>query len=72
MILRARARFEARLRGHEARASVLVKHIAKMHPLLAHCLRLTVGTPEENKRMIDALAASLAANTATDATENVR
>ncbi|MBK9136007.1 MAG: histidinol-phosphate transaminase [Betaproteobacteria bacterium] len=57
--------------GMKARG-VLVKHIAGLHPLLAHCLRLTVGTPEENKRMIDALAASLAANTATDATENVR
>jgi histidinol-phosphate aminotransferase len=26
---------------------VLVKHIAGLHPLLAHCLRLTVGTPEK-------------------------
>jgi histidinol-phosphate aminotransferase len=38
---------------------VLVKHIAGMHPLLANCLRLTVGTPEENTLMIDALKASL-------------
>jgi histidinol-phosphate aminotransferase len=38
---------------------VLVKHIAGLHPLLAHCLRLTVGTPEENTLMIDALKASL-------------
>jgi histidinol-phosphate aminotransferase len=38
---------------------VLVKHIAAMHPLLANCLRLTVGTPEENTLMIDALKASL-------------
>ena len=38
---------------------VLVKNVAGLHPLLANCLRLTVGTPEENALMIDALAASL-------------
>jgi histidinol-phosphate aminotransferase len=38
---------------------VLVKNVAKLHPLLANCLRLTVGTPEENDLMIDALKASL-------------
>jgi histidinol-phosphate aminotransferase len=44
--------------GMKARG-VLVKHIAGLHPLLANCLRLTVGTPDENDLMIDALAASL-------------
>ncbi|MDH4062245.1 MAG: histidinol-phosphate transaminase [Aquincola sp.] len=44
--------------GMKARR-VLVKHIAGLHPLLANCLRLTVGTPEENRLMIDALKASL-------------
>ena len=38
---------------------VLVKHIAGLHPLLANCLRLTVGTPEENGAMIMALKESL-------------
>ena len=38
---------------------VLVKHIAGLHPLLANCLRLTVGTPEETTLLIDALRASL-------------
>jgi len=38
---------------------VLVKHVSGLHPLLADCLRLTVGTPEENTRMLEALAASL-------------
>ena len=38
---------------------VLVKHIAGLHPLLANCLRLTVGAPEENDTMIRALKASL-------------
>jgi histidinol-phosphate aminotransferase len=38
---------------------VLVKNVAGMHPLLANCVRLTVGTPEENRLMLDALRASL-------------
>jgi histidinol-phosphate aminotransferase len=38
---------------------VLVKNVEALHPLLAGCLRLTVGTPEENARMIHALGASL-------------
>jgi histidinol dehydrogenase len=41
------------------RRGVLVKHVAGLHPLLFHCLRLTVGTAEENRLMIDALRASL-------------
>lgn len=44
--------------GMKARG-VLVKHIAGLHPLLANCLRLTVGTPEENVAMINALKESL-------------
>jgi histidinol-phosphate aminotransferase len=44
--------------GMKARR-VLVKHIAGLHPLLARCLRLTVGTPEENRLMIQALKESL-------------
>jgi histidinol-phosphate aminotransferase len=38
---------------------VLVKNVSKLHPLLANCLRLTVGTPEENDLMIRALKESL-------------
>jgi histidinol-phosphate aminotransferase len=44
--------------GLKARG-VLVKHVAGLHPLLANCLRLTVGAPEENKAMISALRESL-------------
>ncbi len=44
--------------GMKARG-VLVKHIAGLHPLLVNCLRLTIGTPDENTAMIDALKASL-------------
>ncbi len=38
---------------------VLVKNVSKMHPLLANCLRLTVGTEGENTQMLSALKASL-------------
>ncbi|MGY0195628.1 histidinol-phosphate transaminase [Leptothrix sp. BB-4] len=38
---------------------VLIKNVAGLHPLLANCLRLTVGTADENGRLIDALRASL-------------
>ncbi|MDR0226479.1 MAG: histidinol-phosphate transaminase [Burkholderiaceae bacterium] len=38
---------------------VLVKNVSAMHPLLARCLRLTVGTQEENARMLAALKESL-------------
>jgi histidinol-phosphate aminotransferase len=38
---------------------LLVKNVSKMHPLLANCLRLTVGTSDENTRMLQALQASL-------------
>jgi histidinol-phosphate aminotransferase len=34
---------------------VLVKNVSKMHPLLANCLRLTVGTADENTQMLAAL-----------------
>lgn len=38
---------------------VLVKNVSGMNPLLANCLRLTVGTPDENRSMLEALRASL-------------
>jgi histidinol-phosphate aminotransferase len=44
--------------GMKARG-VLVKHIAGLHPLLVNCLRLTVGTPDENELMLAALKESL-------------
>ena len=41
------------------RQGVLVKDVSRQHPLLANCLRLTVGTPQENDTLISALKASL-------------
>ncbi len=38
---------------------VLVRNLSGSHPLLADCLRLTVGTPGENALMLDALAECL-------------
>ena len=40
---------------------VLVKNVSKMHPLLSQCLRLTVGTPEENQQLLTALHVALKA-----------
>lgn len=51
---RAQAVFD----GMRARG-VLVKNVSKMHPLLANCLRLTVGTADENAQMLQALQDSL-------------
>jgi histidinol-phosphate aminotransferase len=44
--------------GMKAR-QVLIKNVSGLHPLLANCLRITVGTPEENTLMLAALTAAL-------------
>ena len=49
----AKAQAEMKQRG------VLVKNVSPMHPLLKNCLRLTVGTREENAQMLAALKESL-------------
>ena len=38
---------------------VLVKNVSTMHPMLANCLRLTVGAASDNAQMLAALQASL-------------
>jgi histidinol-phosphate aminotransferase len=48
------AQAQAVFEGLKAR-KVLVKNVSKMHPLLSACLRLTVGSPEENTLLLDAL-----------------
>lgn len=45
---------------------VLIKDIGKMHGMLRNCLRLTVGTPQENQQMLAALQQALAASDTTD------
>lgn len=39
------------LRGH----GILIKNLSEAHPLLQDCLRVTVGTPQENRQFLDAL-----------------
>lgn len=39
---------------------ILVKNVSKMHPLLHHCLRITVGTSTENDQLLAALKELLA------------
>ena len=38
---------------------VLIKNLSKSHPLLVDCLRVTVGTPQENEQFIRALQESI-------------
>jgi len=40
-------------------SGVLVKNLSGGHPMLADCLRITIGTPEENQAAINALNAAL-------------
>ncbi|HVQ61921.1 MAG TPA: histidinol-phosphate transaminase [Burkholderiales bacterium] len=42
------------------RRGVLIKNLDTGVPLLEGCVRLTIGTPEENRRCLDAFAQSLA------------
>jgi len=44
--------------GMKARG-VLVKNVSGLHPLLANCLRITIGTPEENPKTLAALRGAL-------------
>ena len=52
------SRADAVFAGLKARG-VLIKNLNGSHPMLADCLRVTVGTPAENDAFIDALSASL-------------
>jgi histidinol-phosphate aminotransferase len=36
-------------------AGILVKNVDGWHPLLAGCLRITIGTPAENNAVLEAL-----------------
>jgi histidinol-phosphate aminotransferase len=49
------ARTYAQLKARQ----VLIKNVSTMHPLLAQCLRLTVGSADDNQRMLTALQACL-------------
>jgi histidinol-phosphate aminotransferase len=50
-------------RTHQAlrERGILIKNLHGSHPRLAGCLRVTVGTPDENARFLEALAEELAA-----------
>jgi histidinol-phosphate aminotransferase len=41
--------------AHLRARGILVKNLDRAHPLLSGCLRLTVGTPDENDRLLSAL-----------------
>ncbi|PID44005.1 MAG: histidinol-phosphate transaminase [Gammaproteobacteria bacterium] len=60
ILVRLPARYSARdiFEGMKC-AGVLVKCMDGAHPLLANCLRLTVGLPEENSQMMEILKSVL-------------
>ena len=41
--------------AHLLRQGILVKNMTAFHPMLRGCLRVTVGTPEENAAFLDAM-----------------
>ncbi len=49
----------ARTQAQMKARGVLVKNVSALHPLLANCLRLTVGSAEENTQMLAVLQESL-------------
>ncbi len=51
----------AALFGGLKQRGVLVKNVSALHPLLAGCLRLTVGAPAENDQLLAALQSTLQA-----------
>ena len=38
---------------------ILIKNLDGSHPLLKDCLRVTVGTPDENRQFLTALQVAL-------------
>lgn len=48
---------------HLKRRNILVKNVAGSHAALAQCLRVTVGTPQENDAFVDAMASFVAEKT---------
>ena len=61
ILLRVQGELGAAARLYDAlkKRQILVKNVSTMHPLLANCLRLTVGTAPENTLLLAALEASL-------------
>ena len=61
ILLRVQGQADAAARLYDAlkKRQILVKNVSTMHPLLANCLRLTVGTAPENTLLLAALEASL-------------
>jgi histidinol-phosphate aminotransferase len=49
------------LDAHLKQRKILIRNFHGAHPLLTHCLRLTVGTPEENAQLLSAFAEGLRA-----------
>lgn len=60
------ARFSGKLDGNAVHLAlktrkILIRNFSNAHPLLANCLRISVGTPAENAALLSALQAILSA-----------
>ena len=53
-------------------AKILVKNLDGWHPLLARCLRITVGTPAENDALLATLGHAYRAQQSAPAATNVK
>ena len=60
ILLRAPEAQGARVFAALRAQGILVKNVASAHPLLTDCLRVTVGTPQENARFLAGLIRALA------------
>jgi histidinol-phosphate aminotransferase len=58
----ARVPDSARIFAAMRERGVLIKDVSKMHPMLANCLRITIGSPSENQAMLAALNSTLSAS----------
>lgn len=55
ILFRLKNREADRVHEHLKSQKVLLKNLSRVHPLLAQCLRVTVGSPEENRIFLQAL-----------------
>ncbi|HEX5056080.1 MAG TPA: histidinol-phosphate transaminase [Gammaproteobacteria bacterium] len=55
MLFRIKSREAAAVHAHLKSQGILLKNVSHAHPLLAQCLRVTVGSAEENQAFLAAL-----------------
>ena len=59
ILVRSEAMPAEKLHGELLKRGLLIKSLHGAHPMLAECLRLTIGSPAENDALLSALGANL-------------